>query len=219
MRDNSVTPSLPQQLLCPLPVFPPLFIMIQSPIPTPFSSPPFHLNSCLWARLGGTCRQKMLSEQQLSSSLFPRLCSDALSFSLSRAWFTSERQQKVSVLHLHVGLAFNKQNNSLTGRWEKASASVIWGDAPTFPLWTSFLVFNSLSLSSDSLIHRWWTWLWMTLSGTSYSSNLVSSSLREFLQILPKLPLRLTDELIRFWRSKERSLWTHVCPAKRASVS
>lgn len=150
MRDKGVTQS-PRAALMSSPSFSPS----SSLIPTPFFSPPFHLNSCLWGRLGGTCWQKTLSEQELSSSLFPRPSSYAFSFCFSLAWFTSERQQKVSVLHLHVGLAFNKQNRSLTGRWEKASASVIWGDATTFPCPANLFVIQQLvpAWSSDSLMH------------------------------------------------------------------
>ena len=81
----------------------------------------------------GPVSRKMLSERQLSSSLFPRLSSSSSSpaLKLSCAGFTSERQQKVSVLRLHVSSAFNKQSRGPTGRWEKASVSVIWCNAPT----------------------------------------------------------------------------------------
>lgn len=117
--------------------------LVIAPIPDihSFSSPLFHLSPCLWPRLGGTCQQKMLSERQLSGPLSPRLSSSSLSLGVfSRSRITSERQQKVSVLHLHVGAAFNKQSGSLTGHWEKASASVIWSNAPHFK--QAFLLFQ-----------------------------------------------------------------------------
>lgn len=83
----------------------------------------------------------MLSERQLSGPLSPRLSSSSLSLGVfPRARITSERQQKVSVLHLHVGTAFNKQSGRLTGHWEKASASVIWSNAPHFK--QAFMLFQ-----------------------------------------------------------------------------
>lgn len=132
-RDKGVTRSLPQQLSSPLPVFLP---PSSSRYPLHFSLPPFHLNTGLWARARwdlSAWKRSLNSNCQVRSRLASlHTLSLCLSFCSSPAWFTSERQQKVSALHLHVGSAFNKQNSSLAGHWERASAIVIWGDATTF---------------------------------------------------------------------------------------
>lgn len=83
--------------------------------------------------MGPVSRKRSLSANcQVRSSLASLLPLSLVVFSCAR--FTSERQQKVSVLHLRVDLAFNKQSGRLSGRWEEASAGGIWCEAPAFPL-------------------------------------------------------------------------------------